>query len=137
MIKNIHATCVNINSKGVLIIGDSCAGKSDLALRLITMFSAKLVGDDRIDIQNDKGVIKASSPDVLKGLLEVRGVGIIKIDHIEKTKVDLVIKLTTEKIERIPEPLSYDIEGVLLPLFYLNSFESSAPSKVLAMLSLL
>lgn len=137
MIKNIHATCVNINSKGVLILGDSCAGKSDLALRLITTFSAKLVGDDRIDIQNDKGIIKASSPDVLKGLLEVRGVGIIKIDHIEKTKVDLVIKLTTEKIERIPEPLSYDIEGVSLPLFYLNSFESSAPSKVLAMLSLL
>ena len=101
--KNIHATCINLNSKGVLILGDSGSGKSDLALRLITMFSAKLVGDDRINIKKNNGNIIASSPDVLKGLLEVRGVGIIKIDYKEETSVDLVIKLTSEKIERMPK----------------------------------
>jgi serine kinase of HPr protein (carbohydrate metabolism regulator) len=137
MIKNIHATCINLNSKGVLILGDSGSGKSDLALRLITMFSAKLVGDDRINIENNNGKIKASSPDVLKGLLEVRGVGIIKINYQEETKVDLVVKLTSEKIERLPDKNEYEIEGCVLPLFYLNPFEFSAPSKVVAMLSLL
>ena len=49
---NIHATCVSLNSKGVLILGDSGSGKSDLALRLITLFSAKLVSDDRIEVSD-------------------------------------------------------------------------------------
>ena len=135
--KNIHATCINLNSKGVLILGDSGSGKSDLALRLITMFSAKLVGDDRINIKKNNRKIIASSPDVLKGLLEVRGVGVIKINYKEETSVDLVIKLTSEKIERMPESLKYELDGVSLPLFYLNPLEVSAPSKVVAMLSLL
>ena len=137
IMKNIHATCINLNSKGVLILGDSGSGKSDLALRLITMFSAKLVGDDRINIKKNNRKIIASSPDVLKGLLEVRGVGVIKINYKEETSVDLVIKLTSEKIERMPESLKYELDGVSLPLFYLNPLEVSAPSKVVAMLSLL
>ena len=98
---NIHATCVNINSKGILILGDSGSGKSDLALRLITMFSAKLVSDDRTDIFSDSGAIKAKAPNTLKGLLEVRGIGIIKQEYLKETTVDLVIKLTADKIERM------------------------------------
>ena len=137
MIQNIYATCVNLNSKGILILGHSGSGKSDLALRLITMFSAKLVSDDRTDIQNDKGCLIAKAPDILKGLLEVRGVGIIKTEHIEKTKIDLVIKLTSENIERMPDHKEIEIEGVKIPLFYINPFENSAPSKVVAILSLL
>ena len=134
---NIHATCVSINSKGVLIIGDSGSGKSDLALRLITMFSAKLVSDDRTDVFSDSGIIKAKAPNTLKGLLEVRGIGIIKQEYLKETKVDLVIKLTTDKIERMPLPQSYKIENIDIPMYYINPFESSAPSKVMVMLSLL
>ena len=137
MEQNIHATCVNIKSKGILILGDSGSGKSDLALRLITLFSAKLVSDDRTEIQKDNSCLKACSPEILKGLLEVRGVGIIKTESMKETKVDLVIKLTSEKPERMPEIKEYEINGIKLPLFYLNPFEVSAPSKVLAMLSLL
>ena len=134
---NIHATCVKIDSKGVLILGDSGSGKSDLALRLITMFSAKLVSDDRTDIFNDSGVIKAKAPSVLKGLLEVRGVGIIKQEYTKETKVDLVVKLTNDKIERMPLPQNYKIEGVEIPMYHINPFESSAPSKIVTILSLL
>ena len=137
MIQNIHATCINLKSKGILILGDSGAGKSDLALRLITLFSAKLVGDDRVEIQNNKGCIKACAPEVLKGLLEVRGVGIIKTEYLEESKVDLVIKLTSGKLERMPDNKEYEIEGIKMPLFYINPFEVSAPSKVFAILSLL
>lgn len=134
---NIHATCVNINSKGILILGDSGSGKSDLALRLITMFSAKLVSDDRTDIFSDSGAIKAKAPNTLKGLLEVRGIGIIKQEYLKETTVDLVIKLTADKIERMPLPQNYKIEDIEVPMFLLNPFESSAPSKVVTMLSLL
>ena len=137
MSQNIYATCINIKSKGVLLLGDSGSGKSDLALRLITLFSAKLISDDRTEISKKRTKIIASTPKTIKGLLEVRGVGIVKFKHQKETKVDLIIKLTDEKIERIPQKEEYDLEGIKIPMFYLNPFEVSAPSKVLAMLSLL
>ena len=137
MSANIYATCVSLNSKGVLILGDSGSGKSDLALRLITTMSAKLVSDDRTDIFNDSGVIKACAPDSLKGLLEVRGIGIIKQEYQKETKVDVVIKLTNDKIERMPLPQNYKIEGVKIPMYLIKPFESSAPSKIVTILSLL
>ena len=49
---NIHATLVKLKNKGILIIGKSGSGKSDLALRLIMDKKAKLVADDRVDIEN-------------------------------------------------------------------------------------
>ena len=137
MSQNIHATCIKAKSKGILLLGDSGTGKSDLALRMITMFSAKLVSDDRTDIRNDSGFIKASSPNILKGMLEVRGVGIVKFEHLKEVKVDLVVCLTNEKTERMPEKMVYELEGVKIPMFYLNSSDISAPSKIIAMLSLL
>ena len=115
---NIHATCVNINSKGVLLLGDSGFGKSDIALRLITMFSAKLVSDDRVDITNDTGIIKAYAPELLKGLLEVRGVGIINVDFIKETKVDLVVILTKDKIESIVA--TQRSKDISLPKFFMQ-----------------
>lgn len=137
MSQNIHATCVNIDSKGVLILGDSGSGKSDLALRLLTLFSAKLVSDDRTDIFKDLDVIKAKAPNVLKGLLEVRGVGVIKQEYLKESTIDLVVKLTNEKIERMPLPQKYKIEDIDVPMYYINPFESSAPSKIVTILSLL
>lgn len=137
MSQNIHATCVNIDSKGVLILGDSGSGKSDLALRLLTLFSAKLVSDDRTDIFKDLDVIKAKAPNVLKGLLEVRGVGVIKQEYLKESTIDLVIKLTNEKIERMPLPQKCKIEDIDVPMYYINPFESSAPSKIVTILSLL
>ena len=137
MSKNIHATCINLNSKGILLLGDSGAGKSDLALRLITLFSASLVSDDRTDVVRISDKIKAKAPDVLKGLLEVRGVGIVNFEYMEETTVDVVIKLEPEKQERLPEKQYYELEGIKLPLFKINPFEVSAPSKVLSILRLL
>lgn len=134
---NIYGTCVKLNSKGILILGDSGSGKSDLALRLITLFSAKLISDDRTDIFYDSGFIKAKAPSALRGLLEVRGLGLIKQEYLKETKIDLVIKLTTDKIERMPQSQSYKIENIDIPMYFLNPFEASAPSKVLAILSLL
>lgn len=137
MKQNIHATCIKLNKRGILILGQSGKGKSDLALRLIMRFGAKLVADDRVDIFLDKGWITASAPDMLKGLLEVRGVGILKFPPTKKTKIDLVVNLDAAKVERLPEIRFYELLGKDIPLFDLNPFETSAPEKVVAMLSLL
>ena len=63
---NIHASCVALGNKGVLLLGDSGAGKSDLALRLIDG-GAKLVTDDRTDLSVRNGKLFARAPVILAG----------------------------------------------------------------------
>ena len=135
--KNIYASCIKLKNKGVLFIGDSGSGKSDISLRLICEHNALLIADDRTDITIKKSNIIASSPKTLKGLLEVRGVGIIKIKHYNKVKIDLIVLLTKDKLERIPEKTYYDLCGIKIRSITINPFENSAPAKVLAALSLL
>ena len=76
---NIHATCISLKNKGILLLGPSGSGKSDLALRAIMQKNAKLVADDRVDISLKNNNIYASCPAAIQGLLEVRGIGIISL----------------------------------------------------------
>ncbi len=139
MATNIHASCVSLNNKGVLIIGASGLGKSDLCLRLIMDKGARLVADDRVDLQNIDGNIVASSPKVLEGLLEVRGLGIIKQPFIKETPVHLIVRLVNNynDVERLPDPVFYELEGARINQISLWSFEPSAVLKVVAALTLL
>ena len=66
---NIHASCIAIGGKGVLLLGGSGAGKSDLALRLIDD-GAALVADDRTLLFVKNGALHAKAPPSIKGLLE-------------------------------------------------------------------
>lgn len=134
---NIHASCISLDGRGILFLGASGAGKSDLSLRLITSFGAKLVADDRVDIKITNDKVIAAAPDILKGLLEVRGVGIISLPPQDSVEVNLVVNLTTAQLERLPEKSFYEIAGVSLPQISLNPFEISASAKVLAAISLL
>jgi serine kinase of HPr protein (carbohydrate metabolism regulator) len=136
---NIHATCVVLQNFGVLLLGKSGAGKSDLALRLIADRGARLVADDRVDITAKDGKIQASAPQILQGLLEVRGVGIIKTDFVPSAEIKLVVELVSSStdIERMPEPSFYQIQDMSIPKICLNPFEISATAKILAALSLL
>src|SRR3546814_8932333 len=76
-IVNIHASCVAAGNGGVLILGQSGQGKSDLALRLIDR-GARLVADDRCDIWHERGRLWCRPPENLAGKLEVRGIGIVE-----------------------------------------------------------
>lgn len=137
MKQNIHADCIRLNKRGILILGASGSGKSDLALRLIMRFGARLVADDRVDVWVEKEKIAASSPETIKGLLEVRGVGILKFPPAKKTQIDMVINLTSQKIDRLPKPKFYKLLEKEIPMFDLNPFEESSAEKVVMMLSLL
>ena len=75
---NIHASCVAIGGKAVLLLGASASGKSDLALRLIDG-GAVLVADDRTILRVKNGGLNASAPPSIRGLLEIRAVGIVKL----------------------------------------------------------
>ncbi len=129
---NIHTTCISINSKGVLLMGASGSGKSDLALRLIKHAGAILVSDDRTDIEIKGGKVYGRTPHTIAGLLEVRGIGIQKVSYVEEVEIKLVVELkkTYQEISRLPQKEFYNFEGTKLPMIKLYPFEASAPDKI-------
>jgi HPr kinase/phosphorylase len=129
----IHASCVDFGGCGLLIRGVSGAGKSRLAHMLITRarfygVTAQLVGDDRIAIERRGDDLFASAPATIAGLLEVRGLGLVRYPFLPQKKLDLILDLRSEEnIPRMPAPddLQAEIEGVTLPLCIAASPESS------------
>ncbi len=136
---NIYASCVSLKGKGILIVGESGSGKSDLCLRLITEFNADLIADDRVDIVENTGILTASAPSILKGLLEVRGIGIVKVPFLDSCNIDMVINLTKNKndIERLPDAEYFYINNIGVRQFRLFGKDSSLPAKVIIAQSLL
>ncbi|WP_338985218.1 HPr(Ser) kinase/phosphatase [Spiroplasma endosymbiont of Diplazon laetatorius] len=124
----VHASCVNIFGKGVLLIGESGIGKSEITLDLVKT-NHLFVGDDRIVITKKSNELYGKSHEILKNLVEVRGIGIVDVSQtngyqviLEKTKIDLVIELTQFKkngiddSERLGHTFAvYDILGVDVP----------------------
>ncbi len=126
----IHATCVEFEGTGVLLRGPSGAGKSDLALRMIDAGWA-LVADDQVDLAVVGGRLEATPPRALAGLLEVRGIGLVRLPHRDRSFVGLVAELDpAAPIERMPTAGDIEILGVTVALVALRAFEASAPAKL-------
>lgn len=125
----LHATCVSVDGKGVLLLGASGSGKSDVALRLIDA-GATLVGDDQIQIHKER-VLLASPCERLQGMIEARGVGILKLPYAENVSVALAVQLVArEDVERLPDPQFFDCLGLQVPLLSLNAFDASTIAKI-------
>lgn len=134
----VHATCVAFRPRGrtwraVLLRGPSGAGKSDLALRLIET-GGRLVADDQTElVRRGKSVI-ASPPARIAGLIEARGVGIVKLARdqlVARAPVALLVDLAPpEHVERLPEPARERLLGLDLPVLMLAPFEASASAKL-------
>ena len=130
MEKQLHASCISINHHGILIKGPPGSGKSDLALRLIKK-GGRLVADDRVIVKYHNNILLASPPILLVGLIEVRGIGIIKLDFQKSCTISLVINLVkNESLPRLPRRQNFEIFGVNLPLIHLPAFEASSVAKV-------
>ncbi len=128
--KRVSGTCVSIDGHGVLLRGPSGCGKSDLALRLISD-GASLIADDYTEIEARDNRLIGWAPAAIRGMLEVRGLGILRIDPLDDVELSAVIDLVqADEAPRMPEPAHIRILGVALPLFKLVSFEPSAPAKV-------
>lgn len=126
----LHASAVAIDGKGVLLLGASGAGKSDLALRLIDA-GAVLVADDRVDIEPAGGALLLSAPEQLAGMIEVRGLGIVRLAYETKVSLSLIVDLVKpEDIERLPATLQGDFMGQQVRRFALDPFTASAPAKI-------
>lgn len=135
-ISNIHASCVAAGDRGILLLGASGHGKSDLALRLIDR-GARLVADDRCDIWFEQDRLWCQPPENLAGKLEVRGIGIVEQPWTAPVPLALAVRLV-DRYERMPPAGQAEmIAGHALPSLLLSAFETSAPVKILLALDAL
>ena len=117
----VHASAVLVGARAVLIRGPSGAGKSRLAFELIeaarngALRFAKLVGDDRVHLEVAGGRLLVRPADALKGLIELRGVGILRRAYEACAVVGLVVDLAADDAERLPERGGVSIAGIKIP----------------------
>ena len=130
----LHSSAVVFDGFGLLIQGASGAGKSGLALRLIEA-GGFLISDDQTLLKKHHNTLIACPPDTLKGLIEVRGVGIITRPYLSKALIHHSIICACENaIERMPEPQSQALHGVVLPVMVVDPGAVSAVAKIRARL---
>ena len=143
----VHATSVVLGTAcapfggavegAVLLLGDSGAGKSDVALRLIAM-GAKLLSDDQTALFAERGRLFAEGVSSLHGQMEIRGVGIVALGAGGPVPVVLAIMLNArDDVPRLPESLRYALPAPLEalegpPLLHLSPFEAATPAKIAA-----
>jgi serine kinase of HPr protein (carbohydrate metabolism regulator) len=114
----VHASAVLAGTRAVLIRGPAGAGKSQLALALIQagetglLRFARLVGDDRVHLDAHHGRLLVRPATALAGLIEVRGLGVRRLDYEPMAVVGLVVDLAAEDAERMPAPSEAVLLGV-------------------------
>ena len=113
--ETIHASCVAVDGRGVLILGGAGAGKSSLALQLMA-YGAVLVADDRTTLTAREGTLWATCPPTIRGVIEARGVGLLHATTLPKVAVDLVVDLNQPEVKRLPDPCETTILDISLPL---------------------
>ncbi|MEO0372988.1 MAG: HPr kinase/phosphatase C-terminal domain-containing protein [Pseudomonadota bacterium] len=101
-IETLHASCVALDGRAVLIRGASSSGKSGLALNLMAM-GAELVADDRTQVWRDGNTLMADAPDRLRGLIEARDVGILRVPSAGPKPIAFVINMDEVETDRLPE----------------------------------
>lgn len=119
----LHASCCARSGRGLLITGPSGSGKSSLVLRLVRQGFA-LVADDRVVLDGTVG----RAPQALAGILEVRGVGLMRLAYLRCAPLALVVVLDGE--ERLPDRRLHAPTG--LPLLSLRPHCPSLPERVCA-----
>jgi HPr kinase/phosphorylase len=129
----VHATTVQIVGHGVLMLGESGSGKSDLALRLIAE-GALLVADDQTQLAIEGGWFVASAPPTIARRIEARGLGIMLAPQVASARLRLAVQLQSRPIERMPEPSFWTLAAVAgaphVPMIALPPFEPSSAVKL-------
>lgn len=142
----LHASCVALGDDGILIFGAPGSGKSDLVLRLLDqpgygtgreLIRGQLVSDDQTVVERRGTALFAAAPQPIAGLLEIRGQGIVKVDHLPEARLTLVVRLMpAAEIERLPEaPELNRIAGLALPEIAIDPGKAAAVARIRAVLT--
>ncbi|WP_270661749.1 HPr(Ser) kinase/phosphatase [Streptococcus anginosus] len=124
---SIHGVLMDIYGMGVLIQGDSGIGKSETGLELVKR-GHRLVADDRVDIYaKDEMTLWGEPAEILRHLLEIRGVGIIDVMSLygasavkDSSQVQLAVYLENYDVNKTFDRLGnngeeFEVSGVAIP----------------------
>lgn len=116
----IHASCVLLGTEGILIRGAAGSGKSRTVREILRLADnaglfARLVADDRVYLKALNGRLLARAPENLVGLMEVRGLGIVRLPYEPEAVMRLVVDLEEAPRMPAPETMSAEIMGISLP----------------------
>jgi HPr kinase/phosphorylase len=111
----VHASAVAIAGRGVLILGASGSGKSALALALIGR-GAALVADDRVRLVRRGRALLAEAPAAIAGLIEARGVGLLRLPAVPEAPLVLAVDLDRPPAARMPQAVTIAYLGVEIEL---------------------
>ena len=125
----LHASCVALDGRAVLILGGSGSGKSSLALELMAR-GAELVSDDRVRLFRQDAGLVAAAPEAIAGKIEARGVGILNARCAGETRVTLCVDLEKTEKNRLPPQRSAFLLGVSLPVLH-NTGTAAFPAAIL------
>ncbi|MFD0674781.1 HPr(Ser) kinase/phosphatase [Cohnella sp. GCM10027633] len=113
----IHGVLVDVYGVGMLITGGSGIGKSETALELVKR-GHRLIADDAVEIrQTSDNQLFGSAPDLIRHLLEIRGLGILNVMTLfgagavrNQTNINLVVKLENWQQDKQYDRLGLDEE---------------------------
>lgn len=128
----LHAGCVAIAGRGLLILGPSGSGKSALALQLLAL-GAGLVSDDRTELDLRDGRLFARAPAALSGLIEARGLGILRAPAVAEVELVLAVDLGLHEDERLPPRRTITLAGATCELVH-GSQSSHFPAALMCYL---
>ena len=119
---SIHASAVLVGARAVLVRGPSASGKSSFVLALLQASQSgifpfvRLVADDRAHVSAANGRLIVRPAETLKGMVEVRGLGIARVPYESSAVVGCVVDLDATDAKRIPDEADYEtvISGVRL-----------------------
>ena len=138
---DMYGVMMNIYGRGIMLCGKSGIGKSEVALDLIRK-GHMLVADDRIDVKRVHTKILCTAPEIIKRMLEVRGVGIMDVTRMfganaffNRCQLDMIIKLVKleemGEVDRLnPNTLVTDVLGIEIPTLVIPITEGKALSVI-------
>jgi len=112
----LHASCVAHAGRALLIAGPAGAGKSALAMEMIGL-GARLVADDRTVLSRLGGALAAAPPAAIAGLIEVRGIGLLRLPFAAGVPVAGLVDLTAAEAARLPPLRTTALLGVSVTLY--------------------
>jgi serine kinase of HPr protein (carbohydrate metabolism regulator) len=121
--QSVHASALKTGDHGILIRGVAGSGKSSLVLQVLSANPERsvLVADDRVILKADCGRLMASAPELLAGLIEIRGQGILRLPYISPAAIDLVVDIrAADECPRMPteEERRVNLAGLLVPRIF-------------------
>ena len=133
--ETVHASAVLIGERAALIRGPAGSGKSRLAWALVDaarsgiLAYARLVADDRVRIFVASGRLLAAPPETIRGLIEMRGLGVRRLACEPLACVGLVIDLAAADGARLPEARVGETEilGIKVPRLAVAAGEAAFP----------